>query len=288
MQVIVKEVTPSIAAELLKSNTNNRNITESRVNMYAKAMAEGAWELTGDTIKLSSDGRLMDGQHRLLAVVKSGKTVKFAIAHGVDPKAFDAIDTGKPRTAGDVLIVDGVKRYARSTASVGRMMVSERRGMLNPESPQLVPGGGVVTNHEIREVIENNLDVMDAVEDVMRRFRQVTSYLPPAIAAFVLWKARKDSPEQADAYFTGLAEGTGLEKGSPILTVRERLMRESRKGASHRGRQYLVLMNGFLSFREGKAMHRVQASGAHSGAKQASRFTRKLRGLEDHDHAGST
>ena len=63
----VETITPDIAKTMLGENVNNRRISHDNVNMFAREMRNGEWRFNGEAIKFSKDGRLLDGQHRLLA-----------------------------------------------------------------------------------------------------------------------------------------------------------------------------------------------------------------------------
>lgn len=65
----VETITPDIAKTMLGENVNNRRISHDNVNMFAREMRNGEWRFNGEAIKFSKDGRLLDGQHRLLAVI---------------------------------------------------------------------------------------------------------------------------------------------------------------------------------------------------------------------------
>lgn len=96
-------VSPSIAAEMLKGNTGNRPPRNTHVDFLAESMTRGEWRLTHQGVAISPSGRLLDGQHRLLAVIKSGVTVEMMVARNVQDLDFKYIDQGITRTAGDAL-----------------------------------------------------------------------------------------------------------------------------------------------------------------------------------------
>lgn len=105
----VEEITPKRAIQLLKRNSKNRKLNIRTVSYYADQMERGEWIVTGQGISLSTDGDIIDGQHRLSAIVKSGKTVSMFVFYDMDPKSFDRYDVGKTRSAGDIFQIDGVK-----------------------------------------------------------------------------------------------------------------------------------------------------------------------------------
>lgn len=92
------DVTPAMAQQWLNQNhAENRAINISRVAQYARSMRDHEWLPTGESIKFDVLDRLMDGQHRLLAVLKSGMTVPMFITRGLDPSVFHVIDHGYSR-----------------------------------------------------------------------------------------------------------------------------------------------------------------------------------------------
>ena len=92
-------VTPELAAVYLEKNVSNRKLSRGQVLLISKQMQEGKWKKTGDTIKFSVTGRLLDGQHRLSAIVDSGVSQFLMVARGLDSNAFDVLDTIPLKTA---------------------------------------------------------------------------------------------------------------------------------------------------------------------------------------------
>ena len=54
-------------------------------------------------------GVILDGQHRLLAVIVSNTPTWFHIAKGLDENVFDVLDTGAARNGSDTFRVKGIK-----------------------------------------------------------------------------------------------------------------------------------------------------------------------------------
>lgn len=100
-------VTPAIATTLLGLNTHNRRLSAYDSDDLANEMAAGKWQTTHQGIALGRDRVLLDGQHRLQAIVDSGMAVRMPVAVGVDPEAFTAIDTGRVRRPADSLHLIG-------------------------------------------------------------------------------------------------------------------------------------------------------------------------------------
>lgn len=105
--VALVTITPEMAEEMLKKNIGNRKINQANVNRIAADMATGNYRLNGETIKISPNGEILDGQHRLLAAVKSGMTFKTYIVYNVERESIGTIDMGKGRSVADSLNVMG-------------------------------------------------------------------------------------------------------------------------------------------------------------------------------------
>lgn len=95
----VVEVTPRTAAEWLTLNRRNRRARTLLVSKYAADMAAGQWRMAGEPIKFDTSGNLLDGQHRLSAVMLSGATVTMLVVRGLPPESQAVMDSGSARTA---------------------------------------------------------------------------------------------------------------------------------------------------------------------------------------------
>jgi hypothetical protein len=97
-------VTPDLAQDWLTThNTSNRPLNKLAVERYASDMAAGRWALNGTTIVFDVSGTLVDGQHRLAAVVSAQVTIDALVVRGVPQGSFATIDVGKLRTVSDSL-----------------------------------------------------------------------------------------------------------------------------------------------------------------------------------------
>lgn len=114
----IETITPDMAKEYLETNKGNRTLQRERVFAYAEDMARGAWRLNGESIKFDTAGRLLDGQHRLAAVVKANVPVEIAVTRNVD--ANDAVfDIGKPRSQLDIMRINNVTGLRASISVIG-------------------------------------------------------------------------------------------------------------------------------------------------------------------------
>lgn len=124
----VREITPAEASQIIANyNTKNRKANKNHVNALAKNMTNGTWRYNGHPILFDSNNTLIDGQHRLLAVIKANMPILFDIKRGLDPECIKSIDIeAKPRTLGDLLKMDGIANYLSTSAIVKRFFALEK------------------------------------------------------------------------------------------------------------------------------------------------------------------
>lgn len=209
--VAIETITPAIAQAMLDANTRNRNMRPSTVDRYTREMLAGAWHMTGEPIKFAADGTLLDGQHRLAAIVKSGVTVQLLVVRNLDQKSQAVMDSGDKRTASDALSLLGEKNTAL-TAAAARLGISVERGRLD--------GRFEVTHTEVIEYVDRNPDLRDAV-DFVRPLARRTDCTPAVMAHSMLVLSRIDQM-QAATFWLDAAEKVGLRPGDPVIALTNR------------------------------------------------------------------
>lgn len=99
MQFTLELVTPEIAKQYLLANiTRNRNVQPNRVKFYAKQMRAKQWHPSPQGISFDVNGHMVDGQHRLAAIVEAGVPVEMVIIRDVPLQCFGVLDSGMGRT----------------------------------------------------------------------------------------------------------------------------------------------------------------------------------------------
>jgi hypothetical protein len=106
-KVGIKGIGPKDSKEILhRGGKYNRSLSEKHAQRLATKMTNGTWMFNGAPIVMNGD-LLLDGQHRLHAVILSGKTLPCVVVEGVDPLAFRTFDIGKKRDFATALGIDG-------------------------------------------------------------------------------------------------------------------------------------------------------------------------------------
>jgi hypothetical protein len=120
------EVTPAMAKKWLENNFRNRPLKGDTVKAYARDMALGRWVYTHQGIAFNDKDELIDGQHRLNAIVVSGvEFVRMMVTFGLPSQVegqemttMDAVDRGATRSVGDQLVIQHGFKNGSMTASI--------------------------------------------------------------------------------------------------------------------------------------------------------------------------
>lgn len=216
---LTETITPPLAEEYLRHNyEHNRAIGHRDVNSYAGMMVRGEWILTHQGIAFDKEGNLIDGQHRLLAIVLSDSTIRMRVTRNADPAIVHVVDGGRKRSLKDSLQVRGEKQsknlaavvsafYKLQVADDGR--VSEARNA----APERVAG---------LKLLESHPGLREAVFTGDRCYRAIR--FPKGMAAALYYDLSSVDSQEAEVFFEYLITGAGLSEGDPIFTLRNKVI----------------------------------------------------------------
>ena len=219
----VVNVTPQMATLFLERNTKNRSLNRQRVIAHARDMTEGRWILNGETIKFDTEGNLIDGQHRLHAVVDSGRSVKMLVVSNVEPVAMQTIDTGSIRSVGQIVQIYGVSNPNEVSALAGAIRSYA-------ESRHLVWSGarGLSKSEIATFVIENNSQLQEAARFAKNAHKSANiPRVAYGLLAYFAIEKHKKSPELWDSWHAGVTNGADLSKSDPRLALRNLMLRRT-------------------------------------------------------------
>lgn len=232
------------AVKWLETNTKNRPVSDSAVRQYARDMAEGRWLRTTTPVKFDTRGALVDGQHRLWAVVESGTAVEFLVARDVNPEERFVQDVGRKRSVRDILAIEGAALGNMEVAIANRMVQSFDTGFKPTTQEQI----GYYQKHAeaIRWVVEK-------LGTQMRGIRQAGVMAPVARA----WYTR---PHEKLARFlevlrTGMM--TGDEDTGAVLLRNYVLGLQKGKVRGARGEVYAKTERALLGALRGEKLTKL-------------------------------
>lgn len=240
-----ERVGPEEAMKFLEENKLNRTLRDRQVRAYSADMKAGKWRKNGETIKVAHNGNLLDGQHRLWAIIESGCTLMFLVVRGLDPEDQATVDTGARRTYADALKLRGEVNYielATITRSIWQWREDRRpTGQYQSSS----------TFAQLDDILSEFPWIRETVSDV----RALSSLgLPGTISGALLWKFRTIDKEDADYFWKHLISGISLDEGSPILALRKALLDNKAERHTKRNNQWIkaICCKSWNRYRDGE------------------------------------
>lgn len=228
--VVTVRVMPALAQKWLDESTANfvnRALRPREVEKLTRQYTEGRFsKAVGGQLRFDHRGILVDGQHRLVALVQSGVTQEFDCFYGLTAEEVHDLDTGLRRQFSDLLKMGGYTYTKEVSGIVTGCMAWENgargKNMFRVEA----------TNAEKMAWFEKHADeVMRAHE---RSYDARTVASTPAVRGTALWLIDRVDQADAQSFATALASGAGLPVGHPVLVLRETLARTRVPGATTR------------------------------------------------------
>jgi hypothetical protein len=220
---VFMDVSPDIADRLMATNLINRRIKPFEVRTIAKDIKANRWIINGETIKLAKNGRLLDGQNRLTAIIETQATVRSLVVFGLDEDAFATIDIGKARSVSDFVKIHGGQHYLQEAATA-LLWLHHQNGVYGvPQDKRASKTEAMEFYAKHQAIILQAMQV--AVGPGLRRFGASNI----AVAYCLL---RRVNATEAEIFFDQIATGARLAPDSPILWLREKLTKFEREGGA--------------------------------------------------------
>lgn len=255
-------MTPGIAAGILKNNTHNRRLSSTVVEAYKADKTLGKWEFTGDPIRFHENGTLLDGQHRCTSISDMGEDYSEPVLciFGLNDQAQFAMDQGKKRTAADQLQLYGHTNSA-IVASVAKNMLIIDKGLMFQDRKKSTPA---TTTAQIKEWTDQNPEKIEFIHEVANDARHC--HVSPSIVITAALIFSEYDREISRDFVSKLRTGADLEEGSAILAFRERAMRNKLNKRKDTDREILGLLNKTWNAHiSGKKLSKLQLPRAKAG-----------------------
>lgn len=215
----VVTVTPTLAELLLERNRDNRQLSKNNADALAADVSNGRFQFNGESIVLSENGDLLDGQHRCAVVIATGQSIQTVIVFGPKNDARFTIDIGRPKTASNFLFMKGQKNTVTLASAVRLTLLFRKNGHFGTGGNT---GGAPVTKTEVVDSVAHLRGISESVEFCTHHIPvRLVSRSLAAFAHYQFWK--KSAREAADHFIARLGDGENMRRGDPILYCRNRL-----------------------------------------------------------------
>ncbi len=211
----------------LEKNISNRRLDKNRVDKYVEDMKKGYWCFNGDAIRFDIDGNLIDGQHRLTAIVKTNIEQVFIVIKNVEKESKRTIDTGKARTGSDVLSMFsnvGSRDCGVIAGAITKLVLYEAGLGLRSGSTKHV------TNSVTEEYYKKYyLEISKSIEYLNGIFDHHAMVLSRSEALFLHIIFSRVSNIEADIFLKKIITGIGIEENSNEKLLRNILTKRAMK-----------------------------------------------------------
>lgn len=241
----VEIITPEMAAAYLSRNVRNRHLRSGVVKAYARDIQAGDWVLNGEAIKFDAEGNLVDGQHRLEAIILADRSMRTLVIRGVAASAQMTMDTGLRRKFADQLRLAGEVNY-NALASVARAVCKWERGVYR--------SGVTVTNTELQHTLDKYPDLREATAEALSLWRRAS--LPPSVGGLCWWLFTQLDRRDAEDFFYVLGTGEGLLDDSPVYALRRLIKTANERRTAQSDYVFLtaVTIKAWNAFRVGRTL----------------------------------
>lgn len=204
IKIYVEEIGPERAKELLNKMPRNRTMNRANLSYIMEEMKRGQFMFTGETIIIDIKGNLINGQHRLESIIRTGKVYPFVVVDGVPQKVFDKLDSGRSRSTGDVLSSLGYKNAPQLATAVRTILLFQQKVYFKYSRADLAKAKA--TTVDVVNFTKENPKILEYIgfsKEVNAKFRN----LAPANIAVLYWFFRQKSVTMADYFFDKIATG---------------------------------------------------------------------------------
>lgn len=239
----VERITPAIAKHILANNINNRNVSRLTVKKYAQEMKSGNWQLNYEPVVISNTGKLLNGQHRLMAIVQSGVAVDLYVIRGADDN-ITIYDRGYLRKEDQVIAMMGVTNSTKGTVAIAKSFYK----YLFPVSSGAVPTVGIVA---FLKAYMDKLDEYNSSKGGIKANTPMYVKVDNAIfgTAFVIARDNGMSVEELRTFLKVVKTGYMEEKNqSAAITIRNMCINGDIRMSGDRSPCIRVVLYGMEDF----------------------------------------
>lgn len=146
-------VSPEMARLWLDRRASNRRMRMGHVRELAIEMKAGRWYISHQGIAFNPEGQLVDGQHRMAAVVMANLDVMFVVAYYAGRPPLLQIDSISPKSVTDRLVISGRTDLTSAHVAVAR-------AFWNGGYSGQAAGGAMTTDTAIERVLDRFWDAI--------------------------------------------------------------------------------------------------------------------------------
>lgn len=248
IQTSIETITPELAEEWLGKMIQNRPLRNNVVKKYAEDMSNGAWTLGSGSVKFDVEGRLMDGQHTLWAVLESGASIESIVMWNLPIQSLENLDRGVRRNLKDVLHFRKEKNTTQLAAAIN-WDYRFQHGLVRESS-------ALPTVTQALEHLDQNKELGEYVTKsapISARYK-----ISRAMVSAMWYEMGRLDVEAADTFFEKILYGENLAKTDPCFVMKEYLLNQMAGAKSHVVQVSALLIKAWNAYRQGRRIERLK------------------------------
>lgn len=253
-RVYMRTVTPEMARKWLQFNTGNRKIQKNHIEMIKRDITNGNWMMNAQPICFTDDPekptgnmppRLLNGQHRLHAIIAADVPIDVPIATGIPEAAFATFDTHAKRNVRRM----GARVDDRVMAAAAKLLWKEENGF---------PPTGAGNTPSVTEIIQTLDAHPDLAAGFTRARRKAMAEIGSAgVMTYFIYRVQREHAQWGEEFLDGLEYGANLGRGNPILSLRN-IIKQRRRTLS-RGEMLTLLIDHWETYKAWKEKQEEKA-----------------------------
>lgn len=237
--VSIERIDPDRARQLLERNKNNRRVSEKAVQRIRQAIRDDTYMFNGETVVLGENDEVVDGQHRLMAIVAAGKPIVTLVVRGINREsAFGHHGLGRARNLSDWLSIRGYANPEKLASGTGVLFQYLENQLTNYCTPTIEQAAKLISDYPELEWA------------AMARGR--SSLVRPGTKVCLAVLMQRIDEEDEERFWKVLETGADQPAGSPILKARTRIAGAgSKRERLHRRVEFGVIVAAWNKWRDG-------------------------------------
>lgn len=241
--VSIETFTPESAAAALKLNSSNRKLSDANLRVLAGVLRRGEWALNGETVVFADNGRLLQGQHRLTVVIRTGLPITTFVVRGVEESVFKTLDAGKGRSGADALSIEKCKNV-NILASAARALCWIETG--------LQPTRETFSTTMMLDLVNRH----PGLTFWASRFAnsKLKNFMPSFFAGAVCLFAERQGLGAAEEFFELVDVGAGMDARHPAFVLREKFIGRTTGQTFTGGAQLAYIIKALNAYTKGESI----------------------------------
>jgi hypothetical protein len=245
-------MTPEVAKVILSQNPENRPIT-TKIQSIAEDILNDRWVFNGETIIISQEGCLNDGQHRMEACVIANKPIDVTVIFGLPRASRFSVDQGVARTVASQLAIRSIPNAAM-VAAIARRVIQYESGDGSGFRAHRSISGGMIQNRCMFDP-----DMAESATFAATQAPYIVGRCIPSVIGTAHYLLSKVNHEKAVAYMTQVCRGENIQVGDPAYAVRYALDRH--KSKSH-AISLEIILRGWVAYCRGSKLTTAKVLGS--------------------------